>query len=67
MFRGGRSQDVPDEGSLFNVPGFLFRPSRGDQTSPSEGVLLPMTLDDFDDLVLGDPITYARCEQFPGS
>ena len=24
-------------------------------------------LDDFDDSVLGDPITYARCEHFPGS
>ena len=68
--QAGRSQDNPDEGSLFNVspvsPGFLFRPSRGDQPPPSEGVLLPTTLDDFDDSVLGDPITYARCEQFPG-
>ena len=67
----GRSQDVPDGGSLFNVspisPGFVFRPSRGDQPPPSEGVLLPTTLDDFNDSVLGDPITYARCEQFPGS
>ena len=69
--QAGRSQDVPDEGSLFNVslvsPGFWFRPSRGDQPPPSEGVLLPTTLDDFDDLVLGDPIMYAHCEQFPGS
>ena len=47
-------------------PGFLFRPSRGDQPPPSEGVLLPTMLDDFDDSVLGDPITYARREQFPG-
>ena len=28
---------------------------------------MPTTLDDFDNSVLGDPITYARCEQFPGS
>ena len=28
---------------------------------------MPTTLDDFDDSVLGDPITYAQCEQFPGS
>ena len=28
---------------------------------------MPTTLDDFDDSVLGDPITYARCEQFPGT
>ena len=28
---------------------------------------MPTTLDDFDDSVLGDLITYARCEHFPGS
>ena len=69
--QAGRSQDVLDEGSLFNVSpvssGFWFRPSRGDQPPPSEGVLLPTTLDDFDDSVLCDPITYACCELFPGS
>ena len=43
------------------------RPSRGDQSPLAEGVLLPTTLDDFDDSVSGDPITYARCEHFPGS
>ena len=48
-------------------PGFVFRPSRGDQPPPAEGVLLPTTLDDLNDSVLGDPITYVRCEQFPGS
>ena len=65
------SQDVPDEDSLFNVsllsPGLFFRPSRGGQSPPAEGVQLPTTLEDFDDSVLGDPITYARCEHFPGS
>ena len=69
--QAGRSRDVPDEGSLFNVsplsPGLLFRPTRGGQSPPAEGILLPTTLDDFDDSVLGDPITYARCEHFPGS
>ena len=40
---------------------------RGSGSPPAEGVLLPTTLDDFDDSVLGDPITYARCEHFPGS
>ena len=34
---------------------------------PAGRVLLPRTIDDFDDSVLGDPISYARCEQFPGS
>ena len=29
--------------------------------------LLPTMLEDFDDSVLGDPISYARFEQFPGS
>ena len=28
---------------------------------------MPTTLEDFDDSVLGDPITYARCEHCPGS
>ena len=69
--REGHSQDVPDEGSLFNVsplsPGLVVRPTRGSGAAPSEGVLLPTMLEDFDDSVLGDPISYARFEQFPGS
>ena len=53
--QAGRSQDVPQEGSLFH-------------TSPvSPGLLLPTTLDDFSDSVLGDPITYVPCKQIPGS
>ena len=60
----GRSQDVPDEDSSFSMSS-LFT---GTLLSASmrEHVLLPTTLDDFDDSVLGIPITYARCEQFPG-
>ena len=69
--QAGHSQDVPDEGSLFNVspltPGLFFRPPRESKSPLAGGVLLPTTLDDFDDSILGDPITYARCEQFPGS
>ena len=69
--QAGPSQDAPDEDSLFTVsplsPGLFFRPPRGSGSPPAGGVLLPTKLDDFDDLVLGDPITYARCEQFPGS
>ena len=64
--QAGRSQDVPDEGSLFHVspvsPGFLIRLSRDAQQFPPEGVLLPMTMDDFSDSDLGVPITYAQCE-----
>ena len=69
--REGHSQDVPDEGSLFNVsplsPGLVVRPTREGGAAPSEVVLLPTILEDFDDSVLGDPISYARFEQFPGS
>ena len=46
-------------------PGFLMWPCA--QQFPPTGVLLPATLDDFSDSVLGDPITYAQCEQIPGS
>ena len=67
----GRSQNVPDEDSSFGVsplsPGLIFRPPRGKTLPAARAVLLPTTLDDFDDLVLGDSITYARCERFPGS
>ena len=69
--REGHSQDVPDEGSLFNVsplsPGLVVRPTREGGAAPSEGILLPTMLEDFDDSVLGDPISYARFEEFPGS
>ena len=40
--RDGHSQDIPDEGSLFNVsplsPGLVVRPTRGSGAAPSEGV-----------------------------
>ena len=66
--QAGRSQDVPDEGSLFNVsPLSSFGHREGISHLLAEGVLLPTTLDDFNDSVVGDPITYARCEQFSGS
>ena len=67
----GRSQDVPEEGSLFHVslvsPGFLTRPSRDAPQFPLEGVLLPTTINDFSDSDLGAPMAYAQCELFPGS
>ena len=68
--QAGRSQDIPDEGSLFHVspisPGFQSRPLREAQPFPLEGVLLPSTIDDFSDSDLGAPITYAQCELIPG-
>ena len=69
--QAGRSQDVPEEGSLFYVspvsPGFLTRPSRHAPQFPLEGVLLMSTIDDFSDSDLGAPLTYAKCELIPGS
>ena len=69
--REGHSQNVPGEGSLLNVsllsPGLVVRPTREGGAAPSEGVLLPTMLEDFDDSVLGDPISFARFEQLPGS
>ena len=69
--QAGHAQDVPEEGSLFHMlpvsPGFLMRPSGAAKQFPQAGVLLPTTVDDFSDSVLGDPITYAQCEQILGS
>ena len=66
--QAGRSQEVPGDGSLFNVspisPGFLMRPLGAAGQHPEAGVLLPSALDGFSDSVLGDPI--AQCEQIPG-
>ena len=69
--RAGQSQEVPEDGSLFNMsplsPGFLICPSGAAGQHPEAGVLLPSAFDGFDDSVLGDPIAYAQCEQIPGS
>ena len=68
--QAGRSQEVPDDGSLFNVspisPGFLMRPLGATGQHPEARVLLPSALDGFSDSVLGGPIAYAQCEQIPG-
>ena len=67
--REGHSHNVSGEGSLFNVsplsPGLVVRPTREGGAVPSEGVLLPTMLEDFDDSVLGDPISYVRIEHLP--
>ena len=59
----GHSQNVPSEGSLFTVsplsPELVVRPAREGGATQPEGVLLPAMLDDFNDSVLGDPISYA--------
>ena len=67
----GHSQNVSSKGSLFNVsplsPELVVRPTQEGGVTQPEGVLLPTMLDDFNDSVLGDPISYARIEQLPGS
>ena len=64
----GTLRTFEDEGSLFNVSplssGLVVRPTREGGAAPSEGVLLPTILEDFDDSVLGDPISNARFEEF---
>ena len=69
--RLGRSQEVPEDGNLFNVspvsPGFLMRPSDAAVQQPEAGFPLPLALDSFSDPVLGDPIAFAQCALIPGS
>ena len=69
--QAGRSQDVPEDGSLFHVspvsPEFMIRPSGTAGQHPEAGVLLPSAVDGFSDSVFGDPIAFAQCEQIPGS
>ena len=69
--RESQSQSTPSEGSLFNVspllPELVKQANRENGKTQREGVLLPTILDEFNDSVLGDPISYARIEQVPGS
>ena len=69
--REGQSESEPDEGSLFNVsplsPELVVRPAREGGATQPEAMLLPTILDDFNDSVLGDPISYTRIDQLPGS
>ena len=60
--QAGRSQEVPEDGSLFNVspvkPGFLMAPLDAAGQHPEAGMqllLLPSALDGFSDSVLGEP------------
>ena len=67
--QAGRSQEVPDDGSLFNVspvsPGFSMCPSGAAGQQPEAG--LPSALDSFSDPFLGDPIAFAQCALITGS
>ena len=64
----GQSQISPSEDSLFNVlPLSPIEPNRENGKPQPNGVLLPTIFDEFNDSVLGEPISYARLEQAPGS
>ena len=69
--QAGRSQEVPEDGSLFHVlpvsPGFLMRPSGAAGQHAEVGVLLQSALEVFSVSLLGEPIAFAQCEQIPGS
>ena len=65
--REGQSQTSPSEGSLFNLsPMSPIELNRENGIPQPSGVLLPTILDEFNDSVLGEPISYARLEQAPG-
>ena len=64
----GQSQISPSADSLFNVsPLSPIEPNRENGMPQPNGVLLPTILYEFNDSVLGEPISYARLEQAPGS
>ena len=64
----GQSQISQSSDSLFNVsPLSPIIPNREKEMPKPEGRLLPTLLDEFNDSVLGEPISYARLEQAPGS
>ena len=64
----GQSQISPSLDSLFNVsPISPIGPNREKEMPKPDGRLLPTLLDEFNDSVLGEPISYARLEQAPGS
>ena len=69
--QAGRSQEVPEDGSLFNVspvsPEFLMRPSGAAVQQPEAGLPLPLALDSFSDPLLGAPIAFAQCALIPGT
>ena len=62
-----QSQISASADSLFNVsPLSPIEPNRENGMPQPNGVLLPTILDEFNDSVLGGPISYARLEQARG-
>ena len=65
------SQDVPDEGPVFDVSpdtsGFLMRLPGAAVQTPVAGFPFKQALNTFSDPVLGDPIAFAQCATVPES
>ena len=66
----GHSQDMPAEGSIFDVspglPGFNMRPAGGDLQLPEITQPPPLTYVNFNDPFFGAPIAFAQCHNTPG-
>ena len=63
--RKGHSQDMPAEGSIFDVspdlPGFNMRPAGGDLQPPETMQPPPSNYVNFNDPFFGAPIAFAQC------
>ena len=68
--RKGHSQDMPAEGSIFDVspdlPGFNMRPAGGGLQPPEITQPPPSTYVNFNDPFFGAPIAFAQCHKTPG-
>ena len=68
--QAGRSQEVLEDGSLFNVspvlPGFLMRPSCAAGQHPEAGLLLPSALNGFSDSFLVTRLPLLNVHRFRG-
>ena len=66
----GRSQDMPAEGSIFDVspdlPGFSMRPAGVGLQLPDITQPPPSTYGSFNDPFFGAPIAFAQCHKMPG-
>ena len=66
----GRSQDMPAEGSIFDVspdmPGFRMRPVGVGLQLPDITQPPPSIYGSFNDPFFGAPIAFAQCHKMPG-
>ena len=66
----GHSQDMPAEGSIFDVspdlPGYNMRLAGGGLQLSDSAQTRPLTYDSFNDPFFGAPIAFAQCHKIPG-